>query len=242
MALQCLIIEDEPLAAEVLTDYISQIPFLATAGHCTDAFKALEILKKRIVDVLFLDLHLPGLKGFDLLKSLSYRPQIIITTAYQQYALQGYEWQVVDYLVKPIEFNRFLLAVNKLVLPPTPITDPDKSLITVTRPYIFIYADKKQVKLFIDEILWVESDRDYIKIISRSLQRSEPKTTVIRQTLQDFEKQLPDSFLRVHRSFVVNAELIDAYDSAHVEIEGKPVPVGRQFRDALLQKLQGKMK
>src|SRR5215831_10999610 len=112
--LKCLIVEDEPLAAEVLTDYISQIPFLTAAGHCTDAMKALDFLRKESIDVMFLDLHLPGLKGFEFLNTLTDRPQVIITTAYHQYALDGYEYNVVDYLVKPIEFSRFLSAVNKL--------------------------------------------------------------------------------------------------------------------------------
>ncbi|HUM47380.1 MAG TPA: response regulator, partial [Chitinophagales bacterium] len=115
--LHCLIVEDEPLAAEVLTDYVRQVPFLHFLEWCSDAVQAMDTIRQKQVDVIFLDLHLPGIKGFEFLKTLTHQPQVIITTAYHEYALQGYEWQVVDYLVKPIEFSRFLQAANKLVPP-----------------------------------------------------------------------------------------------------------------------------
>jgi DNA-binding LytR/AlgR family response regulator len=146
MMLQCLIVEDEPLAAEVLTDYIRQVPFLNISEHCVDAVRAVSILKNKTVDVIFLDLHLPGLKGFEMLKTLPKRPQVIITTAYHQYALQGYEWQVVDYLVKPIEFSRFLTAVNKLIIPSKQDVPTNTNHTLPSRHYLFVYADKKQVK------------------------------------------------------------------------------------------------
>src|SRR5215471_6561122 len=133
---KCLIVEDEPLAAEVLTDYISQVPFLTANGHCTDALKALDFLRKESIDVMFLDLHLPGLKGFEFLKTLNPRPQVIITTAYHQYALGSYEYNVVDYLVKPIEFSRFLSAVNKLL---TKNVRQENVLQEESRPYLFVY-------------------------------------------------------------------------------------------------------
>ena len=228
--LKCLIVEDEPLAAEVLTDYISQVPFLATAGHCTDALKALDFLRNQMVDVMFLDLHLPGVKGFEFLKTLTNRPQVIITTAYHQYALDGYEHDVVDYLVKPIEFSRFLSAVNKL----STKKEEEKNLNRESlRPYLFVYADKKQVKIFPDEIIYVESEKDYLKIVLKE------KSIVIRQTMREFEKQLlSNSFIRIHRSFLVNSNAITAYDSMHVEAGGKPIPIGRQYRDDVLNKLK----
>lgn len=232
MELQCLIVEDEALAAEVLTDYISQVPFLSLAGYCSNAIKALEFLKKKEVDVLFLDLHLPWLKGFDLLKTLSHRPQVIITTAYHQYALQGYDWDVVDYLVKPIEFSRFLTAVNRLSF--NKPGDGSAGKINFNdRPYLFVYSEKKQVKILLEDILYVESERDYLKIVLKE------KNLIIRQTLQEFEKHLPSKFfIRVHRSFLVNQDAITAYDSAHVEIKGQSIPVGRQYRENVMNKLK----
>jgi len=229
--LKCLIVEDEPLAAEVLTDYISQVPFLATAGHFTDAMRALDFLRKESVDVLFLDLHLPGVKGFEFLKTLSNRPQVIITTAYHQYALDGYEYDVVDYLVKPIEFSRFLSAVNKLSM--NKAVGKDRGQWKSLRSYFFVYADKKQVKIFPDEINYVESEKDYLKIVLKE------KVIVIRQTMREFEKQLvSNSFIRVHRSFLVNSHAITAYDSTHVESGGKSIPIGRQYREDVLNKLK----
>jgi DNA-binding LytR/AlgR family response regulator len=229
--LKCLIVEDEPLAAEVLTDYISQVPFLTTAGHCTDAMKALDFLRNQPMDVMFLDLHLPGLKGFEFLKTLTNRPQVIITTAYHQYALDGFEYDVVDYLVKPIEFSRFLSAVNKLSM--KSVQEKNDSQPESLRPYLFVYAGKKQVKIFPDEIIYVESEKDYLKIVSKE------KSVVIRQTMRGFEKQLTsNSFIRVHRSFLVNSIAITAYDSMKVEAGGKPIPIGRLYREDVLNKLK----
>lgn len=232
MALRCLIIEDEPLAAEVLSDYIRQVPFLELLGHCHDAMAASGFLRKQSVDVLFLDLHLPGMKGFDFLKTLSARPQVIITTAFHQYALDGYDFDVVDYLMKPVEFARFLTAVNKLsdgsvAGNPAPARKPE------THPFIFIYSDKKQVKVMLEEILYVESERDYLKIVQKD------RTLIARQTMQEFEKLMPaDHFLRVHRSYLVRREAINAFDSAHIEIGGKSIPIGRQYRDHVMQLLK----
>ena len=233
MTLKCLIVEDEPLAAEVLSDYISQVPFLVTSAHCTDAMKALDILKRQPVDVMFLDLHLPGVKGFEFLKTLSNRPQVIITTAYHQYALDGYEWDVVDYLVKPIEFSRFLSAVNKLAWTHAPEIKSEEEKPSGLRPHVFVYSDKKQIKIYLDEILIVESDKDYLKIVLKE------KFLVIRQTMQEFEKHLPSKlFLRVHRSFLVSRDAISAFDSSHVELAGTSIPIGRQYREDVLKLLK----
>ena len=151
----CIIVEDEPLAAEVLQDYVSQVSFLNLKAVCTDAIYALDVLKKERIDLIFLDIHLPKLKGFDFLKTLKHPPQVIITTAYHEYALQGYEFNVVDYLLKPVEFARFLTAVNKVrsdrsqeITEPARASEPD-------RRYMFFNVGKKRVKIFLDEILYI---------------------------------------------------------------------------------------
>src|SRR5579863_5212758 len=164
----CMIIEDEPLAAEVLQDYIRQVPFLKLVCCCTDAFYAMESLQKFDIDLMFLDIHLPKVKGLDLVKVLKKPPKIIITSAYQEYALQGYEFNVIDYLLKPIEFSRFLKAVNKIeqtkeiVLPARPAALP------TDRVYLFFNVGKKKVKVFLDEILYIQSMKEYIRVNTKN--------------------------------------------------------------------------
>ena len=150
--IRCLIIEDEPLAAEVLKDYIQQVPFLTLVDTCSDALFALEVLKKEQIDLMFLDIHLPGLKGVDMLSSLANPPQVILTTAYNEYALQGYELNVVDYLLKPIEFKRFYQAVSKVK-----VGDVSAAKATIT-----IQADSKKLVINTADILFIESQKEYI--------------------------------------------------------------------------------
>src|SRR5579863_6900130 len=164
----CIIVEDEPLASEVLQDYIKQVPFLKLTSCCSDAFYAMESLQKFDIDLMFLDIHLPKMKGLDLIKVLNKPPKIIITTAYQEYALQGYEFNVIDYLLKPIEFSRFLKAVNKIeqskeiVMPVRPVVLPTE------RVYLFFNVGKKKVKVFLDEILYIQSMKEYIRVNTKN--------------------------------------------------------------------------
>src|SRR5215204_5164696 len=146
----CIIVEDEPLAAEVIRDYILQIPFLQLKAICTDALYAMEVLQKEKIDLVFLDIHLPKLKGLDFIKALKRPPQVIITSAYQEYALQGYELNVVDYLLKPIEFNRFIMAVNKLKERDVEALPIAPAMVT-ERAALFFNVSKKRVKMYIDE-------------------------------------------------------------------------------------------
>ena len=162
----CIIVEDEPLAAEVLQDYISQVPFLELVKVCSDAIYAMEVLQQEKIDLLFLDIHLPKLKGIDFIKILKKPPQIIITSAYQEYALQGYEYNVIDYLLKPVEFSRFLMAVNKIKTG----SDNVSTSITTTaaeRAHLFFNTSKKKVKVYIDEILHIESLKEYVRIVAK---------------------------------------------------------------------------
>ena len=154
---KCLIVEDEPLAAEVLEDYIGQVPFLELKGICSDAIYALEILQKQKIDVVFLDIHLPRVKGLDFIKMLKNRPQIIVTSAYRDYALDGYELNVLDYLLKPINFNRFLMAVTKLKSQNTAEVVVNPQGVSTERAHLFININKKRVKIYLDEILYIES-------------------------------------------------------------------------------------
>lgn len=222
----CIIVEDEPLAAEVLQDYINQIPFLSLKEICPDAIIALEMLQKEKIDLIFLDIHLPRLKGLDFIKTLKNPPQIIITTAYHEYALQGYENNVLDYLLKPIEFNRFLMAVNKL----KHAVNAGESLsivqVTEERKHLFFNVSKKKVKIFLDEILFIESLKEYIRVVTKS------KSIITKFQLGQIEDVLSkNNFIRIHRSFIVAKDKIDAYTATDVEINGKQIPIGRGYKD-----------
>jgi DNA-binding LytR/AlgR family response regulator len=225
--LRCLIVEDEPLAAEVLSDYIREAPGLALAGHCTDALYAMSFLQKQAVDVLFLDLHLPKLKGFDFLRTLPNPPQVIITTAHHEYALEGYELNVVDYLLKPIEFGRFLKAIQKLGLSPAtapPEPEPPTSF--------FFNEGKKRIKVEAADILYVESLKEYVRIVLPH------RVVVTKMQIGELEARLgPEAFMRIHRSFLVARRKIDAYSATEVEIGGKQLPIGRSYQQHVLDRL-----
>ncbi|MFI5152382.1 MAG: LytR/AlgR family response regulator transcription factor [Chitinophagales bacterium] len=222
---KCLIVEDEPLAAEVLQDYIHQIGFLELRGICQDAIYAADALQKEIIDLIFLDIHLPRLKGIDFIRTLQDPPQIIITSAYPDYALDGYDLEVMDYLLKPVEFSRFLTAVNKLPARNWPV-------LSHKRQHLFFFVQRKKVKVFLDEILYVESQKEYIRIITKS------KTILTKFSLGELERLLEkDQFLRVHRSFIVAKDKIDAFTSTDIEVKDRQIPIGRNYRDLVVSAL-----
>jgi DNA-binding LytR/AlgR family response regulator len=217
-------VEDEPLAAEVLQDYINQVPFLHLKGICADAIYAMEMLQKEKVDLIFLDIHLPKLKGLDFIKTLKNPPHIIITSAYHQYALEGYEHNVVDYLLKPVEFSRFLMAVNKLKQTTGPaIPSPSQP---AERAHLFFNVSKKKIKIFLDEILYIESLKEYIRIVTPS------KSILTKFQLGQIEELLAkNNFLRIHRSYIVARDKIEAFTATDVDISGKQIPVGRSYKE-----------
>ncbi|WP_207514533.1 LytR/AlgR family response regulator transcription factor [Longitalea luteola] len=228
----CIIVEDEPLAAEVIKDYIGQVPFLQLKGICTDALYAIDLLQKEKIDLVFLDIHLPKLKGLDFIKALKNPPQVIITSAYQEYALQGYELNVVDYLLKPIEFSRFVMAVNKLKEREAGPALPVSSAAGSERAALFFNVSKKHVKIYIDEILFIESLKEYIRITTKD------KSILTKFQLGQIEEMLAQNgFLRIHRSFLVAKSKIDAFSATDVEIAGKQIPIGRSYKDTIIGSL-----
>lgn len=225
MAMRCLIVEDEPLAAEVLQDYVKQVPFLQLVGVCSDAIFALEVLQREKVDLLFLDIHLPKLKGLDFLRTLQNAPQVILTTAYHQYALEGYELNVVDYLLKPIELDRFLAAVNKVRerVGTSKAAEPET---------LIIQAEKRKFLIPLDDILYIESQKEYVKIVTAT------KTFTSKIGITKVEESVGSHrFLRIHRSFLVARKRIQAYDASDVEVNGKLIPIGRNYKDQVLEEL-----
>lgn len=230
----CLVVEDEPLAAEVLSDYINQVPFLRLKRVCTDAIFAMETLQSEKIDLIFLDIHLPKLKGFEFLELLKNPPKIIITSAYKEYALEGFEFNVLDYLVKPIRFTRFLKAVNKLnetsdAIHYVPINNANE------RNYLFFNVDKKRVKIYTDEILFIESLREYVKITTRE------KSILTKFQLNEIEELLPKhNFIRIHRSFIVAKDKISAFTAADVEVNNATIPIGRSYKELVMSVLEEK--
>jgi DNA-binding LytR/AlgR family response regulator len=233
--INCLILEDEPLAAEVLEDYISQVPFLELKAKCIDAIYALEVLQRETIDLIFLDIHLPKIKGLDFIKTLRNPPRVIITSAYQDYALQGYELNVVDYLLKPIEWSRFLMAVNKLEQPVENDASPYRAVPhPEERAYIFFNVNKRKVKIFLDEILYIESLKEYIRITTHN------KSILTKYQLNQIEELLTrNNFLRIHRSFIVARDKIEAFSATDVEIGSKHIPIGRNYKDEVIAALDG---
>lgn len=226
--IKCLVVEDEPLATKILTDYISQVPFLQLAGTCKDAIYAAAFLQKNKTDLIFLDIHLPKLKGMAFLKTLKDPPAVIITTAYHQYAVESYELNVTDYLLKPFEFERFFAAVNKVR---TGEVSGSQVATTSSRQYLFLTINRKNVKINYQDILYIESMREYVKVVTPEGIHTCKLSTAEMETL------LPkEHFIKVHRSYIVAADKIKSYSSSSLDINGIQIPVGRTFRH-LLNKL-----
>lgn len=220
--IKCIVIEDEPLAAKVLKDYISAVPFLELQGIFKDAILASEFLLKNEVDLIFLDIHLPKLKGMTFLKTLTNPPSVIVTTAYHQYAVEGFALNVTDYLLKPIEFERFLTAVNKVNV------DNRRNIEPINRDYIFVNVQKRKVKILFEEILYIESQKEYVKIVTTKSEYLSKMST------NEIEEIVPGHiFKRIHRSFIVSVNHIDAYTAEMVEINGTSIPIGRGYKDVI---------
>lgn len=227
----CLIIEDEPLAAEVLKDYIGEVSDLHLVAVCRDVMSATEYLRNQKIDVLFVDIHLPKVKGIDFIRTIQNQYQVILTTAYNQYAIEGYDLNVVDYLLKPIEFNRFLQAIQKLKKN-QPVVTVESS--TQKDPFHFFNVDKKQVKVFIKDILYVESLKDYVKI------HTDKNYLVTKLQIGELESLLTSAnMLRIHKSFVINLNKVSAYSATHIEIDGHEIPVGRTYKELVMKQLKG---
>jgi DNA-binding LytR/AlgR family response regulator len=229
----CIIVEDEPLAAEILVDYISQVPFLQLKSVCSDAIYAMEVLQTEKIDLIFLDIHLPKLKGMDFLESLKTPPSVIITSAYKDYAIQAFEVSVIDYLLKPIRFNRFLKAVGKINQPARTALSEAPQTMAEERKYLYFNVGKRKVKIFIDEILMIESLREYVRITTPD------KNILVKFQLNEMEEMLSKSnFLRVHRSFIVSKDKISAFTATGVEIDGRQIPIGRSYKEVVISILE----
>jgi len=224
--IRCIIIEDEPLAVKVLTDYVSQVPFLKLEASFKDAILATDYLRQNDTDLIFLDIHLPKLKGMSFLKTLTNPPAVIITTAYHQYAIEGFDLNVTDYLLKPFDFERFLKAVTKVKKSESGKLKPDEK--QDTKDFIFLNVQKRRVKILFSEILYIESQQEYIRIITTK------KEYIIKMSTHEIESLLPANlFRRIHRSFIVSISKIESYSAEIVEVNGVSIPIGRGYKDIM---------
>ena len=217
--------EDEPLAATILEDYIREIPWLHFAGRCSDAMHAAEALQQQAVEVLFLDIHLPGMKGLDFLRSLEAPPQTILTTAYEEYALDGFDIGVVDYLLKPVDLERFLKAVQKLRQP-----EVLNSGQLPARPFHFFNVNKKMMRVWLDEIVFVESLKEYVRI-----HLTDNRSLVTKGQIGEMETQF--GLWRTHRSYLIGLAFVEAYTAAEIHVGNQTLPIGKQYQKQTLEKL-----
>lgn len=230
----CIIVDDEPLAIRLLTAHVSQVPQLLLLGSFENPVDALAFLRENPVNLLLLDIQMPTMTGLEFSKTQPKTTRIIFTTAYREFAVESYELDVVDYLVKPITFSRFYQAVDKFLLlhsPTAPAAPPPPKPLSRLPDFCFVNVNKKNVKVFYDQIIYIESRKDYIRI------RTLNEEVVTREGITDFAKQLPDYFLRIHRSFIVNLRKITAYTAHDVEVGGKEIPIGISYKSAVIERL-----
>lgn len=230
-----MIVDDEPLARELIHGHIEKLENFEIVAECSDAMKALSILREKQVDLVFMDIQMPQITGIEFLKTLKHPPKVILTTAYREYALEGFELDVVDYLLKPITFERFLKSVNKFYL----MNQEEVQMVantTADKPqeenFIYVKENKKVVKVYLSEIRFIEGLSEYVQIYT-------DKRKIITKTSMALmeEKLPPQNFLRIHKSFIVAVNKIEAFTANTIEIQGKELPIGRSFKNAVVSAL-----
>jgi DNA-binding LytR/AlgR family response regulator len=223
MAIRCLLVDDEPLAVQLLRQHIGQLPFFEVAGSCANAVEALEVLNHQAIDLLFLDIRMPQLSGLELLKSLRRAPPTILTTAYREYALDGFDLDVVDYLLKPVTFDRFFQSVERFL---RRTQQPLSGVLTSSEPQIiYLKSGYKYFKLDLRDILFMESMKDYIRVVTTE------RVIVSKYKLGDMERELTDKgFLRIHRSYLVNLVHVSAFTASELDIGPHRLPVGDSYK------------
>lgn len=232
MKVRCLLVDDEPLAIQLLQTHLEKLDLFEVVATCSNAIKALEVLRAETIDLLFLDIKMPQLTGIDFLRTLKNPPAVIITTAYREYAVDGYDLDIVDYLLKPITFDRFFKAIDRY-LRTTKVQQPLKTMPT-TDESIYIKAGGKFHKLNVEDILYLESLKDYIVIHCVNQQ------ITAKHKISDMEQELkPFSFLRIHRSYLVNQKKITAFTMNDIEIGTREIPIGTNYKEYVFQTLKG---
>jgi len=234
MKLRCLLIDDEPPALKVLESHIAQISGLEVVGCCRNAMEAMDLLHRKTVDVLFLDIKMPKVIGTEFLRSLSRPPKVIFVTAYRDYAVEGFELDAIDYLVKPVSFERFLKAIDRLKRGAgQPISLEKKSYEPNPHAFVYLKADRIMHKIFVSEILYVESWKDYVRIYF-----TDGKYMLVKQPLSAIENLLSQhDFLRVHRSYIVSVNKISGYTGMSIRLGTTEIPIGRLYKQSVMNQL-----
>ena len=229
----CVIVDDEPVARDILTSYVAKIPSLELIATCKNAMEAFQVSNTQNIDIFFLDINMPDISGLSVAKSINQKSKIIFTTAYREYAVDGFDLQAVDYLLKPISFDRFLQAINKLFHQNSNVSSEISSEENLVKnDFIFVRSDRKMLKINFDELLYVESLSDYIKLHLKD------KVITTRETISNIETKLPaKNFLRIHRSFIVNLKKATSYTNEFVEIGKNAIPISRTYKENVLKKL-----
>ena len=231
--IRCLVVDDEPPAREIIRRYIEQVPTLELAGECGNALQAFTLLQQQKVDLIFLDIRMPQLNGNDFLKTLKNPPRVIFTTAFSDYAVESYDLDAVDYLLKPIPFDRFLRAVNKAFEVTTNrVPEPAPAEERSSESFVYFRSDRKMVKVMLSDILYIESMKDYVKVYTTN------GMLITKQSISSVQEMLPERlFVRTHRSFIVATRHIKSFTSELIEIRNTEVPIGKLFRNEVLKVL-----
>jgi two-component system, LytTR family, response regulator len=233
--IQCLIVDDEPPARELLTSYIEKMDDLEILGQCSNALEAFAFIQKHPVNILFLDIQMPRMNGLELIKSLQDRPRIILTTAYREFAVEGFELDVLDYLVKPISFERFLKSISKYhqynVLKQPPASENNEE--AFEKAYMYFKVNKDLVKIFLNEIIYIESIKDYVKIVTAG------RSVITYQRIGYMEEKLPENrFVRIHKSYIVSVDKIVSYNNEEVHVQSFSLPIGRNYKQQFLKSVE----
>lgn len=235
--IRCLVVDDEPLALDILEDYISKVPFLTLVKTTTSAIEGLSLVQSDAIDLVFLDVQMPELTGIQFLKIINGKCDVILTTAYSQYALDGYELDVVDYLLKPIAFDRFYKAAQKVLQNTStiPAVSPGVSPAVNNRGFIFVKTEHKIQKIYLDDILYIEGLKDYISIFTKT------ERIITLQNMKKMEESLPaKSFIRVHKSYIIALGKIESIERSRIQIGEKTIPIGDTYREYFFKLIEDK--
>jgi two-component system, LytTR family, response regulator len=232
MQIKCLVIDDEPLARRLIESHIEKLPLFSQVKYCNNAIEGLQALRKETFDLLLLDVQMPELNGIELLKSLSNPPKVILITAFRDFAIEAFDLNVIDYLVKPVSFERFVKSINKFLerSATMPFTQPEGEEVLLVR------SDRKMQRINISDIIFIESLKDYVKINTKD------RVIITKETISSLEDRLlPYSFLRIHRSYLISIPKVEAFNHELVEINGKQLPYGRSHKDYALERLSSNL-